>query len=51
VQQLYQENMRLAAQLGAATEKIRHLEEQLKLLEPPKNTIGLPWWKRLFGMK
>jgi MerR family copper efflux transcriptional regulator len=29
-QQLYQENMRLAAQLGAATERIRQLEEQLK---------------------
>jgi len=47
-QQLYQENIRLAAQLGAATEKIRHLEEQLKLLEAPKSR--LPWWKRLFGM-
>jgi MerR family copper efflux transcriptional regulator len=29
-QQLYQENIRLAAQLGAATERIRQLEEQLK---------------------
>ena len=50
-QQLYQENMRLAAQLGAATEKIRHLEEKLKLLEAPKTTPNLPWWKRLFGIK
>jgi excisionase family DNA binding protein len=50
-QQLYQENIRLAAQLGAATEKIRHLEGQLKLLEAPKTVSGLPWWKRLFGMK
>jgi MerR family transcriptional regulator, copper efflux regulator len=50
-QQLYQENMRLAAQLGAATEKIRHLEEQLLLIEAPKTTLSLPWWKRLFGMK
>lgn len=50
MQQLYQENIRLAAQLGAATEKIRHLEEQLKLLEAPKNTVRLPWWKRLFGV-
>jgi len=32
-QQLYQENMRLAAQLGAATERIRQLEEQVKTLE------------------
>jgi len=29
-QQLYQENMRLAAQLGAATERIRQLEDQIK---------------------
>lgn len=28
---LYQENIRLAAQLGAATERIRQMEEQLKL--------------------
>jgi MerR family transcriptional regulator, copper efflux regulator len=28
--QLYQENLRLAAQLGAATERVRSLEEQLK---------------------
>jgi excisionase family DNA binding protein len=32
-QQLYQENIRMAAQLGAATERIRLLEEQLKLKE------------------
>ena len=32
-QQLYQENIRLAAQLGAATERIRQMEEQLKLQE------------------
>lgn len=32
-QLLYQENIRLAAQLGAATERIRILEEQLKLQE------------------
>jgi MerR family transcriptional regulator, copper efflux regulator len=50
-QQLYQENIRLAAQLGAATEKIRHLEEQLKLIEAPKAPPILPWWKRLFGLK
>jgi MerR family transcriptional regulator, copper efflux regulator len=55
-QQLYQENIRLAAQLGAATERIRQLEDQnkqmgMKLLEAPKETPKLPWWKRLFGMK
>ncbi len=54
-QQLYQENIRLAAQFGAATERIRQLEEQLKtlelkLLEAPK-PAKLPWWKRLFGLQ
>jgi MerR family copper efflux transcriptional regulator len=52
-QQLYQENIRLAAQLGAASERIRKLEEQMKLLEAPKEAPKdppkLPWWKRLFG--
>jgi MerR family transcriptional regulator, copper efflux regulator len=32
-QALYQENIRLAAQLGAATERIRQMEEQLKVQE------------------
>lgn len=51
VQMLYQENIRMAAQLGAASERIRQLEEQLKLLEAPKKPVKLPWWKRLFGIK
>jgi MerR family transcriptional regulator, copper efflux regulator len=42
-QQLYQENIRLAAQLGAATERLRQMEEQLKtresLLEPANARI------------
>jgi MerR family copper efflux transcriptional regulator len=56
-QQLYQENIRLAAQFGAATERIRQLEEQLKtmqvkLLESPKpeespKPVRKPLWKRL----
>jgi MerR family transcriptional regulator, copper efflux regulator len=51
-QVLYQENIRLAAQLGAATERLRQLEEKLKLLEAPKTAPSpLPWWKRLFGRK
>lgn len=45
--QLYQENIRLAVQLGAATERIHNLEQQLKLLEAPK----LTWWQRLFHLK
>jgi MerR family transcriptional regulator, copper efflux regulator len=32
-QQMYQDNIRLAAQLGAATERIRQMEEQLKTQE------------------
>jgi MerR family transcriptional regulator, copper efflux regulator len=51
IQALYQENIRMAAQLGAASERIRQLEEQLKLLEAPKKPPNLPWWKRLFGIK
>lgn len=47
-QMLYQENIRMAAQLGAASERIRQLEEQLKLLEAPKVQKRIPWWKRLF---
>ncbi len=49
-QQLYQENIRLAAQLGAATERIRQLEQQLKLLDaPPQTPPKLSWWRRIFG--
>jgi MerR family transcriptional regulator, copper efflux regulator len=50
-QQLYQENIRMAVQLGAASERIRQLEEQLKLLEAPKAPVKLPWWKRLLARK
>jgi MerR family transcriptional regulator, copper efflux regulator len=45
-QQLYQENMRLAAQLGAATERIRQLEDQIKVqaaqLQNSKEPLALP---------
>jgi MerR family copper efflux transcriptional regulator len=53
-QLLYQENIRLAAQLGAATERIRQLEDKLKLLEAPKEASTAskkPWWKRLLNLK
>ncbi len=58
-QQLYQDNIRLALQLGAANGRIRDLEERLKLLEAPKvppvlaepPPVKLSWWKRLFGGK
>jgi MerR family transcriptional regulator, copper efflux regulator len=50
-QMLYQENIRLAAQLGAASERIHQLEEQLKLLEAPKTAPKLTWWMRILGRK
>lgn len=45
--ELQDKNLQLAGQLGAALERIRNLENQIKLLSPPK----LPWWKRLLGRK
>ncbi len=47
IRELQEKNMVLAAQLGAATEHIRFLENQVKLL----NTTKQPWWKRLFIRK
>ena len=44
IRELQEKNLALAAQLGVATERIRHLENQVKLLTAPKP----PWWKRLF---
>ena len=45
VRELQEKNLALAAQLGAATERLRNLEKEVRLL-----TTGLqkPWWKRLF---
>ena len=47
VRELQGKNMVLAAQLGAATERIRTLENQLTLLTIAKR----PWWKRFFTRK
>ena len=44
MRELQEKNLTLAAQLGAATERIRSLENQIKLLTAPVE----PWWKRLF---
>jgi MerR family copper efflux transcriptional regulator len=44
MRELQEKNLTLAAQLGAATERIRSLENQIKLLTAPMK----PWWKRLF---
>ncbi len=44
IRELQEKIIALAAQLGAATEHIRVLENQLRLLTTPKQ----PWGKRLF---
>ncbi len=46
IRHLEEENRNLAGQLGAAQEKIRNLEGQLKQLPQPKTG----WWRRLFGI-
>lgn len=49
--ELQEKNLSLAAQLGAATERVRHLEGQLKQLTDgkPPNT---PWWRKWYaGLK
>jgi len=42
--------MTLAAQLGAAMERIRNLENQVKLIAAPQAS-RLPWWKRLLRIR
>ena len=49
IRELQEKNLALAAQLGAATERIRNLENEVKLLVAAKRKQ--PWWKRLFGRK
>ena len=44
IRELQEKNLALAAQLGVATERVRNLENQVKLL----TTTGIPWWKKLF---
>lgn len=44
IHRLEQENRNLAGQLGAAHERIRTLENQVKLLTTGKQ----PWWRRIF---
>ena len=45
IRELQEKNLALAAQLGVATERIRNLEKDMKLLTTAKQ----PWWKKLFG--
>ena len=44
IMELQEKNLALAARLGAAAERIRNLENQVKLLA----VVGQPWWRRLF---
>ncbi len=44
IRELQEKNLALAAQLGAASERIRNLETQVKLLAAARR----PWWQRLF---
>jgi excisionase family DNA binding protein len=54
IRELQSKNLALAAQLGAAAERIRNLEGQLKLLAPPAETQEkMPrthWWQRIKGI-
>jgi len=45
IRELQEKNLALAAQLGVATERIRNLEKDMRLLTTAKQ----PWWKKLFG--
>ena len=48
IRELQEKNLALAAQLGAASERIRSLESEVKLLTAATKQ---PWWKRLFTRK
>ena len=48
IRELQEKNLALAAQLGVATERIRNLENEVRLLTTARQR---PWWKRLFAMK
>ncbi len=47
IKELQEKNLALAAQFGAASERIRNLESQVKLLAAPKQ----PWWRRILPKK
>jgi len=49
IRELQEKNLALAAQLGVATERIRNLENEVRLLAAAKHKQ--PWWKRLFTRK
>jgi len=43
IRELQEKNLALAAQLGAASERVRNLESQVKLLSITRQ----PWWKKM----
>ena len=45
IRELQEKNLALAAQLGVATERIKNLENEVKLLTVARSR---PWWKRIF---
>ena len=47
IRELQEKNLALAAQLGMATERIRNLEGEVRLLTGAKQR---PWWKRLLRL-
>lgn len=47
MRELQEKNLALAAQLGAATERIRNLEGRVKLLTMARK----PWWRRIFSRR
>ena len=48
IRELQEKNLTLAAQLGAASERIRNMEKEIKLLTTPGQK---PWWQRWFTKK
>ncbi|MSQ33450.1 MAG: DNA-binding protein [Dehalococcoidia bacterium] len=45
IEELQQEKVQMAGKVGVLLERARHLEEQLKLLPPPRPKRS--WWRRL----
>jgi len=47
IRELQEKNLALAAQLGVATERVRNLEGEVRLLTGARQR---PWWKRLLRL-
>jgi hypothetical protein len=47
IRELQDKNLALAAQLGVATERIRNLEGEVRLLTAAEQR---PWWKKLLRL-